>query len=505
MVERLRPGHEPKLAALRQLAAGRLSERGRQRLLRHVARCEPCRTALEGLRRFEVLAHETAASEPPAIEWARIEAAALSAAQSELRRRRVRRWLPAIAAAALVVLGLQLWRAQPQTEPLARRPAVAPAPTTAPAAVAVEITALVGAVHARLPDGRTIELSLDSRPEPGWTIETGAGAEAHLSLADTAQVLVPGEASLLLDRLAPDAIALGVARGNVVSKVRPLGGRRYDVAAAGYLVSVRGTHFSVRSDAAPSSEGQRVDVHVTEGHVHVLDPTGTRVADLLAPSDWASAPPATPPAGGVPAGGVPAGGAAAGGVTGLRIARHASARGDAIFSIPWLAPVVAWHIGGDRLSAAGELRMRVPPGMLALGAELGDGRIVELQVEVSPLGTRFDPAWLRLPSAARPSERRPAGELDPAAASSVLRSAQPAMQRCYERSLRTTDLSGSVKLKLRLAIDGAGKVRTSTLEASNPVPESMSSCVRDATRTLLFPPPGGGGVTFEAPLSFRTR
>jgi hypothetical protein len=223
----------------------------------------------------------------------------------------------------------------------------------------------------------------------------------------------------------------------------------------------------------------------------VLDPAGARVADLLAPADWRS-----------DSSTAPAAGAAA--RAPLRTARHASVAGDAVLSIPQL-PVVAWHVAGDRMSALGELRMRVPPGPMTLGAELADGRIVELQIEISPLGTRFDPSWLRLPSASRPSERRPAGELDSAAASSVLRSAQPAFQRCYERSLRTTDLAGSVKLKLRLVIDGAGKVRSSSLEASDPVPEGLSACVREATSALLFPPPGGSGVTFEAPLSFRTR
>jgi hypothetical protein len=62
-----------------------------------------------------------------------------------------------------------------------------------------------------------------------------------------------------------------------------------------------------------------------------------------------------------------------------------------------------------------------------------------------------------------------------------------------------------VKLQLRLTIDPAGRVRGSELASVDPPPQSLVACVRDATRGLQFPPPGGSGITFEAPLSFRTR
>jgi len=487
VVERLREEHEPKLAALALLEAGRLSERGRQRLLRHVARCEPCREALAGLRRFETLAGEARAADLPAIDWARIERAALGAARSETRRRRALRWLPALAAAALLAFGVQAWVARRRPEPIAQ-PRARPA---APAPLAVQVTALVGTVHLRWPDGRREPLSLDSRPQPGSTIEAEPGAEAHLSVADTARVLVLGDAALQLNQLARDAVELGLVRGSAVSKVQPLGSRRYELSAAGYRVAVRGTHFEVRS------HGSAIEVRVDEGHVHVLDVAGKQVADLIAPIGWTSTVGQVGSAPGEPARAE---------ARPLRTARRASAASDALFSIPALPAVAAWHIDGDRLNAAGELRMRVPPGVLELGAELPDGRIVRLEIAIDALGTRFDPAWLRLPHERSVNGRRgPAGELDLAAASAVIRGAQPSLQRCYERSLRTTDLSGSVKLKLRLTIDAAGKIRSSELAAASPLPPGLVACVRDATRRLQFPPPGGSGITFEAPLSFRTR
>ncbi|HMI92506.1 MAG TPA: FecR family protein, partial [Polyangiales bacterium] len=387
MVEPLRQEHEPKLAALALLEAGRLSERGRQRLLRHVARCEPCRQALAGLRRFETLAAEARGAEPPAIDWSRIERAALSAARSETRRRRALRWLPALAAAAALGLGARAWLARREPEPVAQ-----PRPrTSAPATLSVEVTALVGTVYLRWPDGRREPLVLDSHPQPGSAIEADPGAEAHLALAGIARVLVLGDSLLQLNQLASDAVELGLARGSAVSKVQPLGDRRYELTAASYRVTVRGTHFEVHA------EDGAMDVRVDEGHVHVLDVAGTRVADLIAPSGWASTAnrprdaPAKRPSTEARA---------------LRTARRASDAGDATFTIPLLPAVAAWHIDGDRLSAAGELRMRVPPGVLELGAELPDGRIVRLEVTIDALGTRFDPAWLRLPGPVRPAADR---------------------------------------------------------------------------------------------------
>jgi hypothetical protein len=37
------------------------------------------------------------------------------------------------------------------------------------------------------------------------------------------------------------------------------------------------------------------------------------------------------------------------------------------------------------------------------------------------------------------------------------------------------------------------------------MPPDLAACVRDTTRALVFPAPGGNGITFEAPLSFHSR
>lgn len=485
MSDRVRSSaHEPKLAALAQFHAGRLSERGRQRVLRHLQRCERCSEALAGLRRFEKLAADLPAAELPALDWTRIERETLRVASTRLQPRRLA--VPTvsgllIAAAAMLVLGVRMHLLEPFAAPL-------PVHTTrAPEPLALTVTALVGEVHALLPDGQRVPLTLDSRPQPGWTIETAVGAEAHLWLADTAQVLVRSDSALELASLQRDAVELDVERGSAISKVRPLGERHYEVDAGGYRATVRGTHFEVTANSMGAA------VRVYEGHVVVLSANGVRVADLLAGQTWTSAPElATSPSSGHGA---------------LAIARGPDAAASATLIIPVLPSVVAWQIGSDTLGALGELRTRAPIGELDLSAELGDGRLVPAHVVIDPLGTRFDPALLRLPSAPRQVVLGHAaqGQLDTTGAAAIIRSAQPALQRCYERSLRTSDLAGIVKLTLRLSLDASGKVRNSELSAATAMPPELAACLRDTTRALVFPAPGGNGITFEAPLSFHSR
>jgi hypothetical protein len=384
----------------------------------------------------------------------------------------------------VILLGYATWLRtlahEPRTAAAPQRPAHEQEP------LEVHVTALIGEVFARLPDGRRVPLELDSRPQAGWTIETAPDGEAHLALADTARVLVRGSSALELSSLARAAVELEVVRGSAVSKVRPLGERHYEVDAGGYRATVRGTHFEV--SARPSGAAVRVE----EGHVVVLSMNGVPVADLLAGQAWSSPPEPRAPSGGRAS---------------LPIARDLDPAAHATLTIPVLPSVVAWQVGGDRLSARAELRMRVPAGELDLTAELGDGRLVPTSVAINPLGTRFDPVLLRLPSPPHAGGTRAAapGELDTVTAAVVIRGAQPALQRCYERSLRTSDLAGVVKLRLRLTLDAGGKVRSSELNAAQELPEGLTTCVRETVAGLKFPAPGGSGITFEAPLSFHSR
>src|SRR3954463_13092500 len=80
--------HQPKLAALRAYAEGRLRPPARARLERHLATCATCRDAQRGLQRYARMAGDAREHELPAIDWTRIEAALRPEAARLARRQR---------------------------------------------------------------------------------------------------------------------------------------------------------------------------------------------------------------------------------------------------------------------------------------------------------------------------------------------------------------------------------------------------------------------------------
>jgi hypothetical protein len=428
----------------------------------------------------------TRAQETPVIDWARMQPA-LDAESARLaralRRRRVATTTAVFALAACAALLLARGLRAPEAER-----AHAPAPPAAvvqpaPVALLASITALAGHASATDAQGQPVALTLESRPAQGWTLETGADGEIHLVLPDTAALIVPPRSRLELHTLHAGEVELALFQGQVVSHVHKLAsGERYDVLAGERRVAVRGTHFDVERD------GERLAVQVDEGVVQVLAADGSLITELRAPGRWSD-------------------GTAQPVATQLHRPLEKATGGEAwpALRIPAWPHVVAWELADADFGAAAELSMRLPAGKIELFAHLDDGRRIRGEVTLDAVGARFDPRQLRWPrerQSEQATEPRPA--LDGSAASAVIRAAQPALQRCYERSMRG-QLSGSpslLKVRLRIDIDSRGKVRRADLVGTDQPAGTLGACIQQVASLWEFPAPGGGGLTFEAPISF---
>jgi hypothetical protein len=438
-----------------------------------------------GLHRFAALALDARAPEEPRIDWARME---LPLQHEGARLRRARNWrrtaLPALAVATaaafvLVVMTRQKRAPQPVVAPRSAQPVLAVAHP-----LAIRIAAIVGQAHAIGPDGVRVDVNLETRPVEGWTLHTGSGSELHVVLEGTGAVLLAGESQIALVRAREAEVELALAQGRVVNAVRPRASTaRYAVTALGHEVAVRGTLFSVEH------ETRGLAVQVDEGAVVVLR-DGVVVAELRAPQRWSQAD------------GLAQQHARAADALGRPRELAAGFEAWPVLQVPVWPRVVSWEIDGTRLAASGELAMRVPSGDLDIAALLVDGRRMHARIHIDAIGARFDPRALRMVGAALEPALAPAP--DPALAAAVIRRGQPDLQRCYERSLRSQP-GGAVSARLRLRIDGRGRVREADLDGSVAIPAVLDECVRSVVMRWTFPAPGGAGITFEAPVRFQPR
>jgi hypothetical protein len=480
--------HQPKLGALEAYRRQRLTAAGRARVERHLAGCPSCQEALEGMRRYAQISEDALDVPLPAIDWARMELPLQREATRLARGHALRRMAAplAVAVAAGVVLFLAQQAQQRDSMAMRTSPAVVarvPAATLLP----TQVTALIGSVEAIDGQGRSVALDLSSTPSEGWVLRTGAQSELHLALEGTAALIVAPSSELRLSTLRPGKVNLGLTGGQVISHVRKLAeGERYEVSVDDRRVAVRGTRFSV----ARLEPG--LAVQLDEGAVAVLREDGAVTAELRAPASWQDR---------------GAGGLATATPTKALPRPREGAAGAAhwpALEVPTWAHVVQWQIDGSELSGGATLRMRVPPGELEVLALLDDGRRMYGTVRVDALGTHFDPRALKL-AAPRGGAEPASRPLDPVAAAAVIHAAEPALQRCYERALRGAPAGGPnvLRLRLRIDLDGRGRVKQVQLVAKEPIPELLGACVRQLATGWQFPRPGGGGITFEAPISFR--
>lgn len=493
--------HEPKLAAIRAEAAGLLSSKGRQRLAQHVATCALCAEHLRGARRFQFLSGR--ADTLPAFDGA------IAAQRAHTRSIRARRRAAlafgafglAAAAAVLVFFRVEqgpIARSNETSMEAASDASAVPSRAARGAAfdptLAVEITALAG--QARMRDASDVESAIDmsSLIGEGMAIETGPHAELDLVLGTAAAIRFDADTKAGLELLREHRVVIRLDAGQVANAVAPRGAdQSYEVLAHGNRVLVRGTLFAVRIAA----DGE-LSVQCDEGSVAIIGADGVIRDVLRAPAQWSER----------------------GGLTGLTtaIAKGREHRpvarpqphvpNAALLTLPGMPGVTAWEIG-DQDHRGGELHMRVPPGELDVTALLANGRRETVRLMVDPLGTRVGPADLPFMRARQP-EPRGAGDQSAVTgnASAVIQAGRPALQRCYERSLKN-ESSGSLSLRLGVVLDSQGRVRKveSALAdgSTRALPPALVECIRTTVSHLRFPPPGADGARLEAPLRFQLR
>jgi TonB family protein len=86
------------------------------------------------------------------------------------------------------------------------------------------------------------------------------------------------------------------------------------------------------------------------------------------------------------------------------------------------------------------------------------------------------------------------------ALSSALRGRAQSAQGCYNRALRTSEVSGS--MTVRVQVGPSGQVCSASLSADSVHSDAVASCVLGRFRGQTFPPPSGGCATVDIPISF---
>jgi hypothetical protein len=86
------------------------------------------------------------------------------------------------------------------------------------------------------------------------------------------------------------------------------------------------------------------------------------------------------------------------------------------------------------------------------------------------------------------------------ALSSALRAHAQTAQGCYKRALRTGEVSGSMTVSVQ--VGPAGQVCSASLVRDEVHSGEVSSCVLGRFRGQTFPPPSGGCVVANIPISF---
>lgn len=160
-----------------------------------------------------------------------------------------------------------------------------------------KVVALIGDVHAQLPDqAQPVALQPGMQLGYGTRLVTAADASLTLEFADGSRVLMRQDSTLELDRMSAYGrtgmvdTRLRLQHGRVSSSVTPMTGSaaHFSVETPGTTSSVRGTHFRVATDAATHRSRTevltgRIDVSGGRRHTMVEKGRGIAVTDGAQP------------------------------------------------------------------------------------------------------------------------------------------------------------------------------------------------------------------------------
>jgi len=480
----MRP-HSPKTAALAAFEAGALSSSSEAQLKAHLEDCEVCRTELASIRLWSGESAKMRALKDVPVDFGKMELALAREAKAEAGKvnaaRSSQRLLPmlvplALAATVLLTIGFDRLVGGPSTSthattPLSARRSEGAVSVLVSHAVRTEVVLVAGETSLRGGDAVAVGMAV----QDGSVLDTGAG-ELHLvghslESEDSADgedvgiaVAMRAHTTLGLPAMDRGEVELLSGSASIVS------GSRVVVLAARYRIAAEVATF----DVWLSEDGVVVEVY--EGTVQV---TGLGEDQrLVAPARFA--PPSLPSA---PRGSARALGRDDEDAVLVRIERPDSVR---------------WELDGlGSLDGSGALAFQMVPGPLHLISYDGLGRAFPLDAVVGPEGLLIAGEAL-VPT--RPVLR---GFLDPSVINDVVQTSLPSLQRCYEHALRLRPELGGGALRLRVSLDGEGRVVRTRIEGGD-VPETLQACATAEAERWSFPSPGGP-VSFDLPLRFRSR
>ncbi len=471
--------HKPKWRALVAYHEGALSDSGRAILERHAESCEVCADVIARMQAYDELSEETRNSVVP-INFAKMELPMRREAKAAAARQRRASWIPVLALAAAVLLGLFAWRAfggdKPvQEEGIARQtvrqteeePALAPevpeaeSPLLEPVVVAVR-----GVANALGAESERVQLT------PGSTLgETQAievEGEVHVQL-DHRQRFALVDGALALHQLREAQTEVRLTEGTLHSSV--LQGSSYVSLGAEYAVRAEVSTFSMHVTE------EHLSVRVDEGRLDILR-DGEVIQELVAPAEW-STHQAT--------------------VASRTPVCVLSEGASAELQIPDMEGVQEWQIG-DCVFESG-VNIFLPVGEHTVRARNAEGEEVELSVRLAPEGSTLEERRIRF------GPRTPRmGVLTPDQINSVVRPRIRVLRHCYERTLRRNFPDFRGEFVLQVDVGSAGEVTRARLRSEGEMPPPFVTCISREARSWQFPEPAGGPrATFRLPLRFEQR
>ncbi len=476
--------HSPKIAALTALHEGLLSPRGRARLEAHLANCEVCREAQATMAIFDSISGDIRASKVPELDWEkmtqRLDAAIAAdrpiSSQKPKKSKRLFWPLAVVAAAAALILRIAF---DPQAPPeRVEAPARSAGIRITHDPQIIDDTELwvatvmlsAGDVTIR-EDGIEHEADIDDEIAEGAAIETELDSELHLRIAERTAIALLEESTARLTALQHGHVVLALERGRIAGVVDGevfQSASRFVVMASEHRFVGRATHFEI--ELAPDS--LRLDV--AEGEVEVHRPDG-RVDIVRAPGHWSTNGSSSEDE--------------------RAVQRPYGLDGEAVLRANH-PDIVRWEIGDLAFEGRGRLAMRVGLGGLSIAGFDQEGRGFRRVADIGGDGLTIDALGL-----VEDGPRvRANGFLPEREIREVVERGQLRLRQCYEQGLRERpDLEGQMRVQITVGLDGSVMRYRVT---SGDIPEGMQACVRNYVERWSFPPPRGGTVTFEAPLSF---
>jgi ferric-dicitrate binding protein FerR (iron transport regulator) len=498
----------------------RLSPGGRLALERHLEECAACREYLEKVRE----ARESLASmggEEPEMNWLPVDDAVERAATAPKEVPGQVRWprwalgtALAAATAALVLV-------------VAHRQLGAPDEEGVHAPVNPEVEVKMTLLDSLPRPARLTLVGKDTRwrrPGLGWQgadletvitehtgIETGDGAVASVQVAPLSGVRLEPSTRASFEQITREIVRVDLEQGTVSLRVHSRSGLRdVRVHTPEAVVRVSGTTLSVdersgrtrvvvakgRATVEPASGG---DAHVLEAPA-ILD---IDAAGIQRPEDGTQA----------------------------EVQRLRNIHFNFFESVPDAAvafsPQDETHRAtitvGEKLAGMTPLAMLAPADASEATLTFEDGSTLITPLKVEPLATTVvkftapeietEPARTkRLASKAaretspaeqeaeEPEEPEHAGFLAPALVKMVLKKQHGRLRDCYQKYLDRDPSAGVVKARIRFTVGLAGKVAQAS--ASTNGDAKLEACLAGATKSITFPPPSGGTIEFEYPVTF---